>query len=84
MANELTIINPMTIGKELQKYEVQMEKALPLHMSAARMARIALTSLRVNPKLCGCTRESFFGSLMAASQSHQRAVRHWRRESDLN
>lgn len=68
MANELTIINPMTIGKELQKYKSQMEAALPRHITADRMARIALTSLRVNPKLCNCTRESFFGSLMASAQ----------------
>jgi phage RecT family recombinase len=45
-----------------------MEAALPRHMTADRMARIALTSLRVNPKLMNCSRESFFGSLMAASQ----------------
>ena len=68
MANELTIINPITIGKELQKYKVQMEAALPRHITADRMARIALTSLRVNPKLYNCTRESFFGSLMASAQ----------------
>ena len=68
MSTELAIINPMTIGKELQKYKSQMEAALPRHITADRMARIALTSLRVNPKLCNCTRESFFGSLMASAQ----------------
>jgi recombination protein RecT len=68
MATDLTIIDPKTIGSELQKYKGQMEAALPRHMTADRMARIALTSLRVNPKLLNCTRESFYGSLMAASQ----------------
>ena len=68
MANDLALIDPKTIGSELQKYKTQMEAALPRHMTADRMARIALTSLRVNPKLLNCTRESFYGSLMAASQ----------------
>jgi len=68
MATDLAIIDPKTIGSELQKYKTQMEAALPKHMTADRMARIALTSLRINPKLMNCTRESFFGSMMAASQ----------------
>ncbi|CAN5951006.1 unnamed protein product [Sphagnum jensenii] len=68
MAHELELINPKTIGTELQKYKSQMEAALPRHMTADRMARIALTSLRMNPKLMNTTRESFYGSLMAASQ----------------
>ena len=67
MATDL-IINPKTIGQELQKYKSQMEAALPRHMTADRMARIALTQLRVNPKLMSCTIQSFYGSLMAASQ----------------
>jgi recombination protein RecT len=67
MANEL-IINPKTIGTELLKFKTQMEAALPKHMTAERMARIALTQLRVNPKLMLCTQQSFYGSLMAASQ----------------
>lgn len=68
MANEIVLINPKTIGTELEKFIPQMERALPRHMTADRMARIALTSLRVNPKLMSCTRDSFYGSLMAASQ----------------
>ena len=68
MANEIVLINPKTIGTELEKFIPQMERALPRHMTADRMARIALTSLRVNPKLMNCTRDSFYGSLMAASQ----------------
>jgi phage RecT family recombinase len=68
MASEIVLINPKTIGAELDKFIPQMERALPRHMTADRMARIALTSLRVNPKLMNCTRDSFYGSLMAASQ----------------
>lgn len=68
MASDIVLINPKTIGTELDKFIPQMERALPRHMTADRMARIALTSLRVNPKLMNCTRDSFYGSLMAASQ----------------
>lgn len=68
MASDLAIINPQTIHSELQKMRSQMEAALPRHMTPDRMARIALTQLRTNPKLMACTRESFFASLMAASQ----------------
>ena len=67
MGTELTI-NPKTIYSELQKFKTQMEDALPRHMTPDRMARIALTQLRVNPKLFNCTVQSFYGSLMAASQ----------------
>lgn len=67
MGTELTI-NPKTIYSELQKFKTQMEDALPRHMTPDRMARIALTQLRVNPKLFNCTVPSFYGSLMAASQ----------------
>ncbi len=68
MANELATINPKTIYSELQKFKVQMEAALPRHMTPDRMARIALTQLRINKKLFTCTAESFYASLMAASQ----------------
>ena len=67
MAGDL-IINPKTIGAELLKFRTQMEAALPRHMTPDRMARIALTQLRVTPKLMLCTQQSFYGSLMAASQ----------------
>jgi phage RecT family recombinase len=62
------VINPRTIHSELQKLVPQMDKALPRHLSAERMARIALTQLRVNPKLMQCTPESFFAAMMVASQ----------------
>lgn len=68
MANTELTINPKTIYSELQKFKSQMEDALPRHMTPDRMARIALTQLRVNQKLFSCTSQSFYGSLMAASQ----------------
>ena len=62
------LIDPKTVWSELQRFQPEMEAALPNHISAARMARLALTALRVNPKLFQCTRESFMGSLILASQ----------------
>jgi recombination protein RecT len=70
MANEtaLVLINPKTIHSDLERMKPEMERALPSHIKADRMARIALTQLRMNPQLFNCTRESFFGALLTASQ----------------
>lgn len=67
MGTEL-VINPKTIYSELQKQKAQIEAALPKHMTSDRMARIAYTQLRVNPKLFACTFESFMGCIMGAAQ----------------
>lgn len=68
MAEVSLIINPKTIHAELEKMKPEMERALPQHVKAERLARIALTQLRMNPKLFSCTRESFFGALLTAAQ----------------
>lgn len=67
MGNELAI-NPKTIYTELQKLKPEIERALPRHMTAERMGRIALTQLRVNPALFDCSFDSFMASIMAAAQ----------------
>lgn len=46
----------------------QFELALPRHVSAARFVRVALTTLRLNPKLLECSRESILGGFMLAAQ----------------
>ncbi len=46
----------------------QLRLALPKHITAERMARIALTELRRNPKLGQCTPESVLGALMQSAQ----------------
>jgi recombination protein RecT len=66
MGNELAI-NPKTIYSELQKQKAQMEAALPKHMTADRMARIAYTQLRTTPKLFSCTFDSFMACIMGAA-----------------
>lgn len=52
----------------LQQMKPALAQALPRHISADRIARIALTALRSNPQLGRCTPESFFGSLLQATQ----------------
>lgn len=42
----------------------QMAMALPKHMTADRLARIALTEVRKNPKLAQCDQTSFLGAIM--------------------
>jgi recombination protein RecT len=65
---QVALMDPKTIGAELQKMRGQIEAALPHHISPDRMARIALTACRISPKLFRCTKESFFGAVIIASQ----------------
>jgi recombination protein RecT len=52
----------------IEQMKPEMARALPKHMSAERMARIATTVLRQTPALTRCTPESFLGALLTASQ----------------
>lgn len=52
----------------LEKMGPQIARALPKHLTADRMSRIALTELRKIPKLLSCTPESFCGAIMLCSQ----------------
>lgn len=51
----------------LDGYREQIERALPRHMNADRMARLTLTAIRKNVKLALCSPMSFAGSLMTAA-----------------
>lgn len=46
----------------------ELGRALPEHMRAERLVRIALTCIRQTPKLADCTPESFLGALFTAAQ----------------
>jgi recombination protein RecT len=46
----------------------QMALALPSHVTAERLARIALTEVRKNPKLMQCDQVSFMGAIMQCCQ----------------
>jgi recombination protein RecT len=61
--------NPPVKHEEwLVKYQNEIKRALPRHMTPDRMARIALTELRRVPKLMECNPRSFFGAVIQASQ----------------
>jgi recombination protein RecT len=46
----------------------QIRAALPRHMTAERMARVALTELRKTPKLAKCDPRTFIGAVIQLSQ----------------
>jgi recombination protein RecT len=50
------------------KLKSQMTLALPKHMNADRMTRLALTAFSTNPDLQLCTHDSIAGSIMVAAQ----------------
>jgi recombination protein RecT len=52
----------------LDKLKPQMAVALPKHMNADRMARLALTAFSTNPDLQGCSAQSIAASIMTAAQ----------------
>lgn len=60
----------LTIKDHLQSPSLMAEiaKALPRHMKAERMARIAMTALTRIPDLQKCTQETFFRCLLDLSQ----------------
>lgn len=52
----------------LTKMKPQLSVALPRHLSADRMLRIATTSIRRTPKLLACSQQSLLGAIMQAAQ----------------
>lgn len=52
----------------LEAFKKEIAIALPAHMNADRMARIALTCFRQNPKLAECEPQSVFACIVVASQ----------------
>ena len=56
-----------SIGSMIQSLRPEIGRALPKGMDADRMARLALTVLRAEPKLAACSPQSFAGALMTAA-----------------
>lgn len=52
----------------LQAHLGEVQRALPRHMSADRIARIALTAFRRTPKLAECDPRSVFAAVIQAAQ----------------
>jgi recombination protein RecT len=59
---------PTNINQFLEVYKGEIARALPKHMTADRMARIALTECRKTPALLKCKPESLFGAVIQAAQ----------------
>lgn len=55
-------------SKTLDRMKAQIALALPKHMSADRMARLALTAFSTNKALQACKTDSILASLMTATQ----------------
>jgi len=56
------------LRKYLEKLKPQLQAALPKHLNADRMARIAMTEFSKNPALQDCTFQSIAACVMTASQ----------------
>lgn len=64
----LTVPGMGPVAAALKQIAPSLAAALPSHMKAERMIRIALTALRKNPKLGQCDLKSFIGCIMQAAQ----------------
>lgn len=68
MSNVTTQSPVATFSRTLERMKPQMALALPKHMSADRMARLALTAFSANKALQNCKTDSILASLMTATQ----------------
>lgn len=59
---------PTTIHGFLESYKSEIARALPKHMTADRMARIALTEFRKTPALMKCDPATLFGAVIQCAQ----------------
>jgi recombination protein RecT len=59
---------PKTILDVLMQHKESFEMALPKHLDADRLIRLAVTEFRKNPMLKECTPESLLGAVMQAAQ----------------
>lgn len=57
-----------TIFDVIQSGAKQFATALPKHINSDRFVRIAITTIRQNPKLAQCNQESLLGALMVSAQ----------------
>jgi recombination protein RecT len=59
---------PKSFPQLLEQFKPQLAAALPKHISADRMVRVALTCFRLNPKLAECDPASVFAAVVIGSQ----------------
>lgn len=58
----------LSIKDLIEKSAKELGKALPSHLRPERIVRIALTTLKTNPKLYQCNPQSFLGALFQCAQ----------------
>ena len=63
-----TVSPEASLNGLLKKMGPEIQRALPKHMDADRIARIALTAVRTTPKLLECDQISFVAALMQSAQ----------------
>jgi recombination protein RecT len=68
MSNELMDNKANNLRRLLEQSKNEIAAALPSHLTPQRMARIAFTEVRKNPKLLECDPTSFIGAVIQASQ----------------
>lgn len=68
MSTEIAVTREGKLKQLLDGSRAQIQMALPRHVSADRILRIALTCARTIPALLECTPESFLGAVIQASQ----------------
>lgn len=59
---------PKTLAGWINSMKPEIERALPKHIDADRIARIAITAIRTNKDLQSCEPMSFIAALMQSSQ----------------
>ncbi len=59
---------PTNFPALLDAYKGEIARALPRHLNAETMTRVALTCFRMNPKLEECKPASVFAAVIQASQ----------------
>ncbi|MGR5963856.1 recombination protein RecT [Bacillus cereus] len=62
------VTREQTVEAYMKKMAPRMAEVLPKHMDMNRMSRIALTTIRTNPKLLECAVPSLMGAVMQAVQ----------------
>lgn len=65
---EKTDKKPTTFLAILEPYKAEIARALPRHLNADRICRIALTAFRRNAKLAECDPRSVFAAVIQAAQ----------------
>lgn len=57
-----------TLNSLMKRMAPEIQRALPKHMDADRLSRIAMTAVRTTPKLLECDQMSFLGAVMQSAQ----------------